>query len=121
MAANATRHAGNGSRLRHGVEVADGSMTGFALFPGFHMLAMGPSSPRQHLVDAHPGNRLSRIGIRRELHDRRAVGGYRCVTFHAGGGGWERHLLTWSRVGMTELAGQSHTDMRLVTVWQRLL
>src|SRR5882757_1243292 len=120
VAADATRHSGYSRRFRHGVEVAHRSMTGFALHPGIQMLAMSPRYSRQHRVDAHPRNRLFRFGILRELLDRRPVGDYRGVALHAGRCGRIRHLLTGSRVGVTELARQPHADMGLVTVRQRL-
>jgi len=121
VAADATRHRGYGSRFRHGVEVAHCPVAGFALHPRLQVLAMGPSDPWQYLVNAHPRNRLFRFGVVRELFDRRPIGDHRRMAVHAGRGGWKRHLLTGRRAGVTELARQSHAEVGLVTVRQRLL
>ncbi len=81
---------------------------------------MAEPDPIWIAINAHPGNWFFIAMILGQLLDRWSIGSNRLMAGHALGCDGKCHLLTRFGIGVTFLAFQSHGNVRLVTVGNRL-
>ena len=91
-----------------------------ALYASLQVLTMRPGHSRRQLINAHPRNRLGRLGKFGQLHDCWPILRDRLVAHHARGGGRKRHLDALIGISVALLALQTQRQVSLMAVGKGL-
>jgi hypothetical protein len=120
MTAQATVHRSDAGDFGYAIHFRNLAVTVLAFGACVEVSAMTPERAGQQLIDAYPRNCLTGFGI---------FGQLRKIWFrlpdilmarHANAGCGKCHLISGLRIYVTELAFESHGDVLLVAVRQRL-
>ena len=83
VAVQAAIHCRDTGHFRHRLHFPDLAVADLAFYAGLEMHAVIPRNPRQHGINANPGNRLFGFGIPSELLNRKLILGDRHMAQHA--------------------------------------
>lgn len=121
MTFEANAHGGDAGCFRHALHLLYLAVAHLAFHSRVQVLAMRPVYAREDFIDAHPGDRLIRLRIGRELLNRGRVFGDGGMAGHARAGGRKRHQVSGSGIGVAGGTLQPNREMKFVAVGDRLL